>query len=169
MYQNPYLQNLNQQNINDRIDNEIERLKQMKTQIQQPIQPITQNFQISPSHNVMKYANTLEEVQKEMVYNDTPFFSKDLSIMWLKNSKGDIKTFELKEIVQKDEKDLQIEFLQNQINELRKEMVKNEQLNTNDIEAEPSTDTEWYDETTGKPIKENKSTSIQRISTSKKR
>ena len=30
MYNNPYI---NQQNFNDRIDNEIERLKQMKSQI----------------------------------------------------------------------------------------------------------------------------------------
>lgn len=167
MYQNPYLQNLNQQNINDRIDNEIERLKQMKTQIQQPIQPITQNFQISPSHNVMKYATTLEEVQKEMVYTDTPFFSKDLSIMWLKNSKGDIKAYELKEIVQKDEKDLQIDFLQKQIEEL-KGMIVNEQHNSNANREDVSTRTSNDNETIRKQVEDDKSTSIQRVSRSKK-
>ena len=87
MYQNPYMQSLNQQNINDRIDNEIQRLQQMKNQIQQPA-PITQNFQIAPSHNIMKFANTYEEVQKEIVYTDTPFFSKDMSVMWLKYYKS---------------------------------------------------------------------------------
>ena len=126
MYNNPYMQNFNQQNINDRIDNEIERLKQMKTNMQQPIQPITQNFQLAPTNNhTMRYANTFEEVQKEMVYNDTPFFSKDLSVMWLKNGKGEIKSYELNEIVLKDDKDIMIENLQAQINEL-KGMIKNE-------------------------------------------
>lgn len=168
MYQNPYMVSLNQQNINDRIDNEIERLKQMKTQIQQPT-PITQNFQLAPTHTGIKYANTIEDVKKEMIYYETPFFTKDLSVMWLKNPKGDIKTYELNEIVQKDEKDIQIELLQTQINELRKEMRKNEQLNTNDIATENTTNTEWYDETTGKPIKESEPTSVQRVSTSKKR
>ena len=168
MYQNPYMASLNQQNINDRIDSEIERLKQMKTQMQQPT-PITQNFQLAPTHTGMKYANTIEDVKKEMIYYETPFFTKDLSVMWLKNPKGDIKTYELNEIVQKDEKDMQIELLQTQINELRKEMRKNEQLNTNDIATENTTNTEWYDETTGKPIKESEPTSVQRVSTSKKR
>lgn len=168
MYQNPYMVSLNQQNINDRIDNEIERLKQMKTQMQQPT-PITQNFQLAPTHTGMKYANTIEDVKKEMIYYETPFFTKDLSVMWLKNPKGDIKTYELNEIVQKDEKDMQIELLQTQINELRKEMRKNEQLNTNDIATENTTNTGWYDETTGKPIKESEPTSVQRVSTSKKR
>ena len=123
MYQNPYMQSLNQQSINDRIDNEIERLKQMKTQIQ-PVQPITQNFQLAPAHSGIKYANTIDEVKKEVVYTDTPYFSKDLSVVWIKNTKGDIRPFELKEIVQKDEKDLQIEFLQAQINEM-KGMIEN--------------------------------------------
>ena len=168
MYQNPYMVSLNQQNINDRIDNEIERLKQMKTQIQQPT-PITQNFQLAPTHTGIKYANTIKKKKKEMIYYETPFFTKDLSVMWLKNAKGDIKTYELNEIVQKDEKDIQIELLQTQINELRKEMRKNEQPNTNDIATENTTNTEWYDETTGKPIKESEPTSVQRVSTSKKR
>ena len=43
-----------------------------------------------------------------------------------KNTKGDIKTYELKEIVQKDEKDIQIEYLQAQIEELKKGMNKDE-------------------------------------------
>ena len=100
MYNNPYMTNLN---LNDRIDSEIERLKQMKAQVQQPVQPITQNFQLAPTSGI-KYANTLEEVKKEIVYTDTPFFSKDFSIMWLKSAKGEVKNYELKEIIEKDEK-----------------------------------------------------------------
>ena len=120
MYNNPYLNNIN---LNERIDNEIERLKQMKTQVQTPI---TQNFQLAPTHNEMKYANTIDDVKKEIVYVDTPFFSKDLSVMWLKNSKGDIRAFELNEIVEKDNKDIQIEYLMKQVEELKKEIKSNE-------------------------------------------
>lgn len=121
MYNNPYINNLS---LNERIDNEIERLKQMKTQVQQPVQPITQNFQLAPSTGI-KYANTLDDVKKEMVYIDTPFFSKDFSVMWLKTAKGEIKPYELTEMITKDEKDIRIEYLQAQIEEL-KGMMKNE-------------------------------------------
>ena len=122
MYQNPYSLNSNI-SLNDRIDNEIERLKQMKAQVQQPA-PITQNFQLAPTHSGIRYANTIDDVKKEIVYIDTPYFSKDMSIMWLKNTKGEVKTYELNEIVEKDEKDLKIEFLQAQINEM-KGMINN--------------------------------------------
>lgn len=120
MYSNAYLNNVN---MNERIDNEIQKLQQMKANIQQPT-PITQNFQLAPTSGI-KYANTLDDVKKEMVYVDTPFFSKDMSVLWFKNSKGEIKTYELNEIIPKDEKDLKIELLQAQIEEL-KGMIKNE-------------------------------------------
>lgn len=131
MYNNPYMTNIN---LNERIDSEIERLKQMKAQVQQPVQPITQNFQLAPTSGI-KYANTLEEVKKEMVYVDTPFFSKDFSVMWLKTAKGEVKNYELKEIVEKDEKDIQIEFLQAQINDLKKGIARNEQSNSKYVDA----------------------------------
>ena len=109
MYSSPYSM-MNNISLNDRIDNEIERLKQMKSQVQQPA-PITQNFQLAPTHSGMKYANTIDDVKKEIVYFDTPYFSKDMSVVWIKNAKGDIKAFELNEIVEKDDKDIQIEYL----------------------------------------------------------
>ena len=170
MYNNPYMTNISQQSFNERIDGEIERLKQMKNQMQQPIQQptnLTQNFQISPSHNLMKYANTLEEVQKEIIYNDTPFFSKDMSVLWVKNTKGDIKTYELKEIVPLDEKDIQIQYLQSQIEEL-KGMMKNVSNVTNAYEEQNSTNTTRDDDTDGTTIKKAESSSIQKISRSKK-
>ena len=74
----------------------------------------------------MRYANSLEDVNREMVYVDTPFFSKDMSIVWVKNNKNEIKTYELHEIVPKDEKDIKIDFLMAQIEELKKGMIKNE-------------------------------------------
>ena len=162
MYNNPYMTNVS---LNDRIDNEIERLKQMKNQVQQPA-PITQNFQLAPTHSGIKYANTIEDVKKEIVYFDTPFFSKDLSVLWVKNNKGDIKAYELKEIVQKDEKDIQIEYLMSEIEEL-KGMIKNEQHTTNVNREDIPTSTSNVNETTREQIEDDKPTSVQRVSRSK--
>lgn len=129
MYNNPYISNYpyGQQNLNERIDNQIAQLQQMKEQIKNQQPAINQTFQLAPTNNHgMKYANTIDDVTKENVFVDTPFFSKDMSIMWLKNAKGDIKTYELTEIVPKDEKDIKIDFLMAQIEELKKGMIANE-------------------------------------------
>lgn len=165
MYSSPYSM-MNNISLNDRIDNEIERLKQMKSQVQQPA-PITQNFQLAPTHSGMKYANTIDDVKKEIVYFDTPYFSKDMSVLWIKNAKGDIKAFELNEIVKKDDKDIQIEYLQSQIEEL-KGMIKYD-ANVTNVDAEQNaTNTSKYDETNGTTIKESKPSSIQKVSRGKK-
>ena len=129
---NPYL---NRQQTADRIDNQIMQLQQMKDQImQQSVAPqptnLTQNFQIAPNNGTtMKYANSIDDVQKEAVFVDTPFFSKDLSTLWIKSGKGEIKSYTLAEVIIKDEKDMQIEFLQAQIEELKKGMIRNESDN----------------------------------------
>ena len=144
MYQNPYMQSFNnnpygQQSLNERIDTQIAQLNQMKEQIknQQPAN-INQTFQLAPTHQGgMRYLNTIDDVSKEIVYADTPFFSKDMSVVWIKNNKGDIKTYELKEIIPLDSKDMQIQYLQSQIEEL-KGMIKNESnANVNDAITEP--------------------------------
>lgn len=175
MYQNPYMQNYNTnfapQSLNDRIDNQIAQLNQMKEQIknnsQQPA--INQTFQLAPNSNhTMRYANTIDDVNKETVYSDTPFFSKDMSILWLKGVKGDIKTYELTEIVAKDEKDLQIELLQAQINELRKEMKNNERINTNAYAEQNPANSAEYDEPARTTAKKVKSSSVQEVSGSEK-
>ena len=163
MYNNPYLNNIS---LNERIDNEIERLKQMKTQVQQPT-PITQNFQLAPTHSGMRFANTIEDVKKEIVYFDTPFFSKDLSVLWLKNAKGDIKAYSMEEIVEKDDKDIQIEYLKEQIEEL-KGMIKNDANVTNVVTKQDTTNTAEYNDTNGTTTKKAESSSIQKISRSKK-
>lgn len=172
MYNNPYM-NYNMQTNIDKINEQISNLEKMKNQLQQPIpQPtnLTQNFQLAPSNREnMRYANSIDEVQKETINVETPFFSKDMSVVWVKNTQNQIKTYELTEIVPKDEKDLQIELLQSQINDLRKEMKNNEQYITNVISTENATDTSRNDETDGETTQSTKSSSIQRVSTSKKR
>jgi hypothetical protein len=122
MFGNPYVNTYNPQASVDRINNQIAELEKMKSQIPQaPMQPITQNFQIAPNNNsVIRYANNIDEVQKDFVIGDTPYFSKDLSVLWIKNTKGEIKTYEVNEVIQKDEKDIQIEMLQAQIEEMKK-------------------------------------------------
>ena len=142
MYNNPYINYNNQPNV-ERINNQIAELEKMRQQLQQPVVPtnLTQNFQIAPNnHETMKYANSMEEVTKYMVISDTPFFSKDMSVVWIKNTKGEIKTYELNEIVAKDDKDVKIELLMAQIEELKKGLKHNEQSITN-ID-EPSEDEE---------------------------
>lgn len=172
MYQNPYMnyqQGFNQQSMNDRIDNQIAQLQQMKEQMknnqQQPA--INQTFQLAPTHSGgMRYANSLEDVNREMVYVDTPFFSKDMSVVWVKNNKNEIKTYELKEIVPLDEKDMQIQYLQSQIEEL-KGMIKNESNVSNVDTKQNATDTTTDDGTTGTTTKKSKSTNVSKVSGSK--
>ena len=129
---NPYLSAYNPQVTVDKINaqiNELERLKSQIPQNNQPQQPtnLTQNFQLAPqNHDVIKYASSMEEVQRDMVIGDTPYFSKDMSVVWIKNTKGEIKTYELNEIIPLDNKDIKIQYLEAQIEELKKGMLNNE-------------------------------------------
>ncbi len=129
MYNNPYSIYSSQPSI-DRINAQINELQKMKEQMQQPIQTptnLTQNFQLAPTNReIIKYASSMDEVQRDMVIGDTPYFAKDMSVVWIKNTKGEIKTYELTEIIPKDDKDLKIEYLQAQIEELKKGIKKYE-------------------------------------------
>lgn len=165
MYNNPYMNLYNPQTSIDKLNEQINNLEKMKAQIQQPQQPtnLTQNFQLAPTtRDVIRYATSLEEVQRDMVIGETPYFSKDMSVVWIKNIKGEIKTYELNEIVPKDSKDLQIEYLQSQIQEL-KGMIKNVSNVTNDDAKQDATNTTEYDEPVRETIKKAESTSISKI------
>lgn len=160
MYNNPYIQNgYNTQANLDRINAQINELEKMRTQMQQPIQQptnLTQNFQLAPTNrDVIRYASSMEEVQRDMVIGDTPYFSKDMSVVWIKNTKGEIKTYELTEIIPKDDKDIQIEMLKAQINEM-KGMIEN--ARSNDEHADESVES-----------KESTNVSIPRTSTKKQK
>ena len=168
MINNPYMYNT-QQSV-DRINTQINELEKIREQLQKPVQPITQNFQLAPTNReAIRYASSIEDVKRDMVTGDTPYFSKDMSVVWIKNIKGEIKSYELNEIIEKDEKDMQIELLQAQIDELKKGLVNNEQSITNDITTEDATNTTRDDEKIGTTIKSEKSTSIQKVSGSKKK
>lgn len=153
----------------DRINNQIAELEKMKGQIPQQVQPtnLTQNFQLAPNNqSSIKYANSIDDVEKAVVVGEMPFFSNDMSVLWVKNPKGEIKSYELKEIKPLDEKDIQINYLQQQIEEL-KGMINSEKHYANDIKSEDATDTTANDESVGKSVKASKSTSVSRVSKSK--
>lgn len=121
MYNNAFY---NPQVSLDRINAQISELEKLRSQVQQiPNQmqqpSINQTFQLTPNNqNSIKYVNSVEEVQKELVFADSVFLNKDMNVMWLKNAKGEIKAYGLTEIIEKDQKDLIIEDLMAQIQEL---------------------------------------------------
>ena len=168
MYNNPYYMGYNPQQTVDKINAQMAELERLKSQIQQPTQPaqptnLTQNFQLAPTNrDVIKYASSLDEVQRDMVIGDTPFFSKDMSVVWIKNTKGDIKTYELNEIVPKDAKDMQIEYLQAQIEEL-KGKIENDTNASNVNAKQNATNTSTNDETVGKSVEKSEPSSISRV------
>ena len=155
MFNNPYINTYNPQASVDRINSQIAELEKMKSQIPPAIQQptnLTQNFQIASSNNnTIKYADSIEEVRKDIVVGDTPFFSKDLSVVWIKNTQGNIRTFSLEEIIEKDAKDIQIEMLLAKIKEME--------------ESRNESNVKYVDES----VKDEKSTSIQSISRNKKK
>ena len=113
--QGNYLQELN--NMRGRIDNQIQQVQhQQQNMPQLPMQQptnLTQNFQLASNNNGnIRLVNGVDYVQKEIVLTDTYFLANSLNSLWIKNSRGDIRTFELSEIKPKDEKDLLIEKLQ---------------------------------------------------------
>lgn len=135
MYGNPYMTQFNAQSGIDKINNQISELEKMKAQLgsmQVPI--INQTFQQS-SPSVMKYANSIDDVNKELVIGDTAFFSNDMSVVWIKNIRGEVKAYELNEIIEKDEKDIKIEMLLAQIEELKKGKENEESSDTDVTES----------------------------------
>ena len=140
---NFYLQDL--QAMRDRIDRTIQQHQQ--SQYQQPMQPITQNFQIAPAQygNDLegRYANNIDEVRNTFVVKTGIFTTKDYSTIWVKDVSGNIKTYKTEEVIELDEKDRKIKeqdntiaSLQAQINELKGAILNatNHDDNANAIE-----------------------------------
>lgn len=126
-----YMQNL--QDMRDRIDNQMKQYQQQ--QMQQPVtQPITQNFQLAPqpTNNEIqaKYVNNIDDVKNTFVMTTGLFVNKEMNTLWFKNVNGDIRTFNLQEIIEQDPKDLEIQRLRNEIENM-KGMIMNESRITN--------------------------------------
>ena len=126
MYRNPYFNS--QMNL-EQINNQIRDLENMKNQYQNmpqnnfPQGGITQNFQLAPTSNTgaIRYVEDTEEVEKTLVFNDTLFVNKSYTQLWVKNTLGEIKTYELSEIIVLDPKDEEIAYLRAKISMLESE------------------------------------------------
>ena len=135
---NPYNQNNIQQmeQIRDQWDAKIQLAQQQQQnqmQQQQPMSqgqvPITQNFQLAPQTNntselESRYAENIDEVKNTFVMKTAIFAKKDYSIIWIKDVSGNIKTFKTEEVIERDEKDIQIQNLQRELAEMKNLMAQ---------------------------------------------
>lgn len=129
------------QSMRDRIDRQMAQIQQnqIQQQTQQPT-PITQNFQLAPNSLNNKsdldgfIVNDIQEVKNKIVFNDTFFINKDYTLMWKKDTNGNIKTFTIQEVVELDEKDKKILSLQKEIEEM-KGLILNGKYGADDIDT----------------------------------
>lgn len=100
--------------------NKIADLEKQKMQLQYA-QPtiLNQTIQTGPGGQGIRYAESVDDVKREMVFFDTLFVNKDFTNMWFKSPSGLIKTYLLEEFIPKDEKDLRIEALENEIKKMK--------------------------------------------------
>lgn len=124
-----YMQNMQDlQNMREKIDNQMRQMQQLnQNQMQQqPIPQINQSFQLAPNPNSneleSKYVNNIDEVKGIFVMKTGVFLNKELNILWIKNTNGDIRTFELNEIIPQDPKDIEINNLKLELQRMR-EMI----------------------------------------------
>ena len=125
-----YMQNMQDlQNMREKIDRQMQQMQQLnQNQMQQQPTPtnLTQNFQLAPNPNnnelESKYANNIDEVKNTFVMKTGVFVNKDFTSMWVKTTDGNIKTYELNEVIQQDPKDVEINNLKQELQRM-KEMI----------------------------------------------
>ena len=125
-----YMQNMQDlQNMREKIDRQMQQMQQLnQNQMQQQPTPtnLTQNFQLAPNpvNNELesKYANNIDEVKNTFVMKTGVFVNKDFTSMWVKTTDGNIKTYELNEVIQQDPKDIEINNLKKELQRM-KEMI----------------------------------------------
>lgn len=128
----PY-NSISRQNYEQNLRNIIEQASGQLQQLQntQPMQqsPITQNFQITPQNSnpselQSAYVNNIDEVKNIFMTRNGIFVNKDLSTLWFKNTEGNIRTFTLAEVIEKDEKDIEIDNLKKQLEEMKSLIIQ---------------------------------------------
>ena len=133
-----YMQNMQDlQNMREKIDRQMQQMQQLnqnQMQQQQPV-PITQNFQLAPNptNNELesKYANNIDEVRNTFVMKTGVFVNKDFTSMWVKTTDGNIKTYELNEVIQQDPKDVEINNLKQELQKMREMINYDNKSNVN--------------------------------------
>lgn len=134
-YGMPYMNNMPVQSLDTIIQetqNRLDNFKQQRDQLLQNSQQVpmqqptnlTQNFQLASNNTGnIRLVNSIEDVQKEIVLADTYFIANSLNGLWIKNARGEIRTFQLVEVKPKDEKDLIIEKLQRELESLKEDKI----------------------------------------------
>lgn len=125
-----YMQNMQDlQNMREKIDRQMQQMQQLnQNQMQQQpqIPQVNQTFQLAPNptNNELesKYVNNIDEVKGIFVMKTGVFLNKELNTLWIKNTNGDIRTFELNEIIPQDPKDVEINNLKKELQKMR-EMI----------------------------------------------
>lgn len=142
-YANPNAYNLQEmQNLRERIDKQITQMQNPQPFIPQPPQ-IQQTFQLNNPQQGMtdfdaKYAENADEVKNTLTLRNTLFLTKDMSTMWLKDVSGNVKMYSVTEIIERDEKDVKIDELTKQIEEMKSmfaaQLSQNQSKSTQSIE-----------------------------------
>lgn len=149
---NPYGMNYQMQNqvqnlqdLRDRIDRQMQQVQQNQNQfMQQQQQPqIQQTFQLSnPNQNNSdfdgKYAESIEDVKNTLVFKNSLFVNKDMSKMWIKDTVGNIRIFNLEEEIQVDENIAEINNLKKELSEVKALLIQQtKKLQQVETEKEP--------------------------------
>lgn len=98
---------------------ELERRKLQLLYTQPTI--LNQTIQAGPQQQGIRFAESIDDVKREMIFSDTLFVNKEFTNMWYKSPTGQIKTYLLEEFIPKDEKDLEIEALKKELENVKKE------------------------------------------------
>lgn len=136
-----YMQDL--QNMREKIDRQMQQMQQLNQQQQQPIPQVTQNFSIAPTQNntselEAKYVNNIDEVKNTFVMKTGVFLNKDFTSLWVKTTDGNIKTYELNEVIQQDPKDVEINNLKRELERMREMISYDNKSNVNNSDYDES-------------------------------
>ena len=120
-----YMQDL--QNMREKIDRQMQQMQQLnQNQMQhQPVpQPqIHQSFQLAPQSSFSeiqaKYVSDINDVKNTFVMSLGMFLNKEMTTLWLKNINGEIRTFSLNEIIEQDPKDIEINNLKQELENMK--------------------------------------------------
>lgn len=142
---NPQLYNIDRQIQEERA--KMAELERQKMQAYSQPTILNQTIQTGPGGQGVRYAESIDDVKREMIFADTLFVNKAFTNMWFKSPNGNIKTYLLEEFIPKDEKDLQIEALKRELEDLKKE-IKDEPNRSRDNATTKSTISESVSTTT---------------------
>lgn len=141
---NPYNYNPYQelQSMRDRIDKTMQQYQQQNQHVQQQPTNLTQNFQLAPMQQQndlqARYVNNVDEVKNTFVMREGLFVNKEKNLLWIKDINGNIKSYSLTEIIESDPKDIEINQLKKEIEDMKAMM--NQQVLKAESKSETKTE-----------------------------